>query len=139
MSYGHVNVVGGTPKIVNISMVIDGIIDFFDLDILLVHYGWRRVVTCTGTWYVLVVHYGWRTDVASSRSCMLWPNQSARPIYIPDMHSFIQSRAMIGCCIVQSGEFKVSLTTQKAIFVIIIAWSTHNSNRLHSVNTLAAD
>ena len=34
MSYGHDNVVGGTPKIVNISMVIDDVIDFFYLDIL---------------------------------------------------------------------------------------------------------
>ena len=49
LSYGYVNVVGGTPKIVNISIVIDDVIDFFYLDILLVHYGWRRVVTCTGT------------------------------------------------------------------------------------------
>ena len=36
LSYGYVNVVGRTPKIVNISMVIDDVIDFFYLDVLVV-------------------------------------------------------------------------------------------------------
>ena len=50
LSYGYVNVVGRTPKIVNISaMVIDDVIDFFYLDVLVVHYAWRRDVACTGT------------------------------------------------------------------------------------------
>ena len=49
LCYGYVNVVGRTSKIVYILMVIDDVIDFFYLDVLVVHYGWRRVVACTGT------------------------------------------------------------------------------------------
>ena len=50
LGYGYVYVVGRTPKIVNISaMVIDDVIDFFYLDVLVVHYAWRRDVACTAT------------------------------------------------------------------------------------------
>ena len=42
LGYGYVYVVGRIPKIVNISaMVLDDVIDFFYLDVLVVHYALR--------------------------------------------------------------------------------------------------
>ena len=50
LGYGYVYIVGRTPKFINISaMVIDDVIDFFYLDVLVVHYALRRDVAGTAT------------------------------------------------------------------------------------------